>query len=135
MNDCRFCTIVDGDRDAYVLYEGEEAMAFLDANPATDGHALVVPKVHVQDLLLADGATTAAVMETAQAVAVAMDRTLDPDGFSVFHTTGGLVGHVEHAHLHLLPRFAGDDVHIALDRETLTDADARRVRERVRDGF
>jgi len=135
MDDCRFCAIVDGERDAHVLYDGEDALAFLDANPATDGHTLVVPKVHVQDLLLADGATAAAVAETAQAVAVAMDRTLDSNGFSVFHTTGGLVGHVEHAHLHLLPRSADDDVHLALDRETLTEDDARRIRDRVRDGL
>lgn len=135
MDDCRFCAIVDGDRDAHVLYDGADALAFLDANPATEGHTLVVPKAHVQDLLLADGATAGAVVETARAVALAMERTLDPDGFSVFHTTGGLVGHVEHAHLHLLPRFAADDVHIALDRAELTDEDAHRIGDRLRDGL
>ena len=135
MDDCRFCAIVDGDRDAHVLHDGEETLAFLDANPATNGHTLVVPKTHVGDLLLANGATAVAVMETAQAVALAMERTLDPDGFSVFHTTGGLVGHVEHAHLHLLPRFAGDDVHLALDRDELGDADADRILGRIRDGL
>ena len=135
MDDCRFCAIVDGDRDAHVLYDGEDTLAFLDANPATDGHTLVVPKSHVQDLLLADAATTAAVMETAQAVALATERTLDPDGFSVFHTTGGLVGHVEHAHLHLLPRFADDEVHLALDRTELADGDAEETATRLRDGL
>jgi histidine triad (HIT) family protein len=63
-----------------------------------------------------------------------MNRTLDPDGFSVFHTTGGLVGTVEHAHLHLLPRFADDDVRLALGRGELDDSDAERVVERVRSG-
>ena len=133
-DDCRFCRIVRGDQSAHVLYDDAETTAFLDANPATEGHTLVVPNVHVEDLLLAEPATTAAVVETAQAVATAMNRTLDPDGFSVFHTTGGLVGEVEHAHLHLLPRFADDDVHLALDREELTAADAERVVDRVCDG-
>jgi histidine triad (HIT) family protein len=131
---CRFCRIVCGDRDAHVLYDDGETTAFLDANPATEGHALVVPNVHVEDLLLAEPATTAAVVETAGAVATAMNRTLDPDGFSVFHTTGGLVGAVEHAHLHLLPRFADDDVHLALERGSLDDGDAERFLERMCDG-
>jgi histidine triad (HIT) family protein len=133
-DDCRFCRIVCGDRDAHVLYDDAETTAFLDANPATEAHVLVVPNVHVEDLLLAEPATTTAVVETAQAVATTMERTLDPDGFSVFHTTGGLVGQVEHAHLHLLPRFADDDVHLALDRDELDDSDAERVLGRVRGG-
>lgn len=134
MDDCPFCGIVDGDRRAHVVYEDDETLVFLDDDPATEGHTLVVPKAHVEDLLLADRATAAAVAATAQAVAGAMEHTFCPDGFSVFHTTGRLVGNVEHAHLHLLPRTVDDDVHLALERESLATDEGERVVDRIRDG-
>lgn len=131
MNDCTFCRIAAGMSSAHILYNGESTIAFLDDNPAVKGHTLVVPKAHVEDLLLTDETTAVAVSETARAVAVAMSETLQPDGFSVFHTTGGLVGNVEHAHLHLLPRFHDDDLSLALARGDLTDQDPERLVDRI----
>ncbi|WP_123538423.1 HIT family protein [Halosimplex salinum] len=135
MEDCTFCHIVEGDESAHLLYEGEEVVAFLDANPAVRGHTLVVPRAHVDDVLLADESTARAVSETARAVALAMRETLRPDGFSVFHTTGGLVGNVEHAHLHLLPRFEGDGLGLSLSRERLADHDPERLVSRIGEGL
>ncbi|WP_436925039.1 HIT family protein [Halosimplex amylolyticum] len=132
MDDCAFCRIVDGGRDVYTLFEGERTLAFLDENPATAGHSLVVPRDHVEDLLLADEATTTAVFRTARALALAMDRALEPDGFSAFHTTGGLVGRVEHAHLHLLPRYADDDIRLSLSRGSLDDTRPESIAESLR---
>lgn len=132
MDDCPFCAVASGDRDAHVLYEDDATVAFLDENPATEGHALVVPRTHVEDVLLADGATATAVFETARTVATAMDAALSLDGFSVFHTTGGLVGSVDHAHVHLLPRRAGDGVSLALDRTSLAAQNPEETVQRVR---
>lgn len=124
MNDCPFCRIAAGDGDAHTVYEDGRTVAFLDANPATAGHVLAAPKRHVEDLMRADAATATAVFETANRVADALDAVLEPDGFSVFHTTGRLVGTVDHAHVHLLPRDAGDAIRVALERESLADGDA-----------
>lgn len=121
MDDCRFCAIAAGERDAHVLYEDDVSMAFLDSSPATDGHTLVIPKSHVVDLVLADAQLLTSVLRTARRVAKAMDAVLEPDGFSTFHSTGTLVGDVEHAHLHLLPRERNDGIRIALDRSSLDE--------------
>ncbi|WP_415383385.1 HIT family protein [Halosimplex sp. TS25] len=132
MDDCAFCRVADGRKDVYTLFEGERTVAFLDENPATAGHALVFPRAHVEDLLVADQATSMAVFETARALALAMDRALEPDGFSVFHTTGGLVGQVEHAHLHLLPRYVDDDIQLSLSREPIDGTDPEALSESIR---
>ncbi|SER21600.1 HIT family protein [Natrinema salaciae] len=131
-DDCEFCRIVAGNRSAHVLHEDEETVAFLDANPAVKGHSLVVPRSHEEDVLTIDEPTSTAVFETVRTVANALERTLEPSGFSVFHTTGPLVGTVDHAHVHLVPRFEGDDVMLSLSRERLDPDDATRLRDRVR---
>lgn len=131
MVECAFCAIAAGDRTAHVLSETEHAVAFLDENPAVEGHALVVPKPHVEELLTADEAVTLGVFRTVQAVTNALASTLEPDGMSVFYTSGGLVGQVTHAHVHLLPRYADDDIAVALARQPLPTAAAERIVEAV----
>lgn len=132
MPDCEFCAIAAGDAPATVLYEDRETIAFLDADPAVAGHALVVPKTHCEELLTADETLTTAVSGAVRTVALAMEEALDVDGFSAFHTSGVLVGHVTHAHVHLLPRDADDDVHLALDRAPVPDDVAEAVAARIR---
>lgn len=120
---CPFCQIADGERPAHVLSRSERAVAFLDENPATDGHALVAPTAHRQELFALDEATGAAVIRTLRIVADALDEFLDAVGFSVFYTTGSLVGNVEHAHVHLVPRYPDDGVDLSLARGELDDAE------------
>ncbi|WP_121741918.1 HIT family protein [Natronorubrum halophilum] len=131
-DECEFCRIVAGDRSAHVLYEDDRTIAFLDANPAVRGHSLVVPRVHEQELLAVDEAMSAAVFDSVQTVANALEAVLDPDGFSVFHTSGPLVGTVDHAHVHLLPRTVDDDVSLSLFRDRLEPDDASALATRVR---
>lgn len=132
MEDCNFCRIVDGQGVAHVLYEGEQTTAFLDANPAIEGHTLVAPNVHVEELLSGDASVSGAVFRTVGIVARAIDRTLSPEGFSTFYTSGALVGAVDHAHVHLLPRSSDDDIGFALSRQPLADLDGERLAARIR---
>lgn len=135
MDNCPFCRIATGERPAHVLYRDERTMAILDANPAREGHTLVIPTEHVEDLMRADPATTDAVFRTARAVAGALETALAPAGFSVFHTSGDLVGSVDHAHVHLLPRTPDDGVSLALDRDALDADAAAALVERVHDAL
>lgn len=121
MGDCDFCRIAAGEKEARLLYTDDDAVAFLDEAPATRGHALVVPTRHVEDLLLAPEGVSTPVWRAAHRVATGLEAVLDCDGFSTVHTAGGLVGSMEHAHVHVLPRTLDDDIHIALEREGLTD--------------
>ena len=131
-DDCEFCRIAAGDRSAHLLAEDERSLAFLDENPAVTGHTLVVPRVHTEELLTVDDAVSSAVFETAREVADALETALEPDGFSVFHTSGPLVGTVEHAHVHLLPRTVDDDVSLSLARDRLESDEAAALADRVR---
>ncbi|WP_121821748.1 HIT family protein [Halostella salina] len=128
-DDCQFCRVVRDDETAHVLYEDDGTVAFLDRNPAVEGHTLVVPKRHREELLVGDDST--GVWETVQRVSTAIEAVLDPAGFSTVHTSGKLVGSVDHAHVHLLPRYEDDPVHIALERRTLRADTAERIASAV----
>lgn len=132
MTECAFCDIVAGGQDAHVFYEDDETVAFLDANPAVHGHSLVIPRTHREDLFDDDGQGAAAVFETVERVASALRSTLALDGVSLFYTTADLVGDVTHAHVHVVPRYEGDDVHLALERNALAEPAADRLDARLR---
>lgn len=129
--DCPFCAIAAGEKPAHVVYEDERTLAFLDENPAARGHTLVVPTAHREELLVDPAADPDAVFDAVSTVSTALDRTLDPDGFSVFHTSGPLVGTVSHAHVHVVPRFAEDGIGISLVRDELDEETGGRLAERI----
>jgi histidine triad (HIT) family protein len=94
-----------------VVYEDTATMAFLDINPAAEGHTLVVPRVHADDVLDADADTAAAVMRGVREVALLLDRRLDPDGITVFQANRPAGWQdVFHLHVHVVPRWDGDDL-------------------------
>ena len=131
--DCPFCEIVAGEDAAHELYRTDDAMAFLDANPAVEGHTLVVPTNHCEELATAEDPTRRAVFGAVARISDALDRALDPDGFSVFHTSGPLVGSVTHAHVHVVPREVDDAISLSLDRRDLEPAQGEAVAERIRE--
>jgi len=133
MTDCEFCQVVRDYNEKRLVANENRVVAFLDEHPATRGHTLVVPKSHHESLLLADESLVRDVYRTVQRVANALHRTLNPAGFSTFYTSADLVGNVTHAHVHLIPRYENDDVHVALTREHLDSARAEDLTRRLRD--
>ncbi|MFC4542965.1 HIT family protein [Halosolutus amylolyticus] len=132
-DDCDFCRIVAGEDAAVRVFDDDRVLAFLDQRPVTTGHTLVVPKTHGSELFEMDERTVGAVFRTVRRLWTAIDDMLDPIGISVFYTTGSIVGTVEHAHVHLVPRFVDDGVTISLVRDRLDDADGDRLASRLRD--
>lgn len=111
--DCIFCAIVAGRAPAARIAESAHALAFLDLFPAAEGHALVIPKVHYENLFESDEETLPDVHLLARRVALAMRRALAPDGMMVFQLNGAAAGQtVFHYHAHLLPRTAGSELRI-----------------------
>lgn len=135
MAECAFCQIIAGHRESYMLYEDDTTAAFLDNHPITQGHSLVVPKPHREHLFTEEDSASFAIFETVQRVSLAIDRTLDPDGFSLFYTSGPLVGTVSHAHIHIVPRYDNDTIQLGLARGSLGDESASQFAERVRDNL
>ncbi len=112
--DCIFCAIIEGRAPAEVIFEDEETMAFMDINPANPGHTLVVPKQHVRDIYELDEGAAAAVMRTAVRVARAIKAALQPDGLNLLQSNGRAGGQaVFHLHMHVIPRWYGDGLHLA----------------------
>ncbi len=109
MKGCLFCRIVSGEIPALRIAENEEAIAFMDVNPALPGHALVIPRVHTDDALVASDASLAACMALAARVGRAAEAALGATGVSFFsfaRPDGGQT--VFHLHLHVIPRQADD---------------------------
>ena len=111
VNDCIFCNIINGEIPCFKLYEDEHTLAFMDINPAHDGHALIVPKVHADDLLSIEPDSLAAVAMTARKVARAVDGTVKPEGINLMQCNGEAAGQsVFHFHMHVLPRRDRDEL-------------------------
>lgn len=111
---CVFCEIVGGSAPASVLVETERVIAFLDIDPVTPGHALVVPKEHLPDLADLTDDLAGEVMAIARRVAAALRRSgLRCDGVNLFYADGeAAFQEVFHAHLHVFPRYPDDGFHI-----------------------
>jgi histidine triad (HIT) family protein len=109
MSDCIFCKIVAGELPAAKVHEDERTLAFMDINPGTRGHLLVIPKAHAADLLEIDPEDLAACAQVAQRLAQrAMDR-LGADGVNLVNSCRAAAWQtVFHFHLHVIPRYADD---------------------------
>jgi len=109
--DCIFCKILAGELPATVVAQDERTFSFMDINPATRGHMLVIPRAHSTDITEADAADLAACISTAQAlVGRALDR-LGADGVNVLNACRPAAGQtVFHTHLHVIPRYADDGI-------------------------
>jgi len=110
---CVFCAIVEGDAPALRIYSDEHAIAFMDVNPATDGHALVIPRAHVRDLFEIDETRASQVIAATLKVAQKIRGALRPDGVNVMHATGAAAFQtVFHFHFHVIPRYSGDAIRL-----------------------
>jgi histidine triad (HIT) family protein len=113
MGECIFCEIVEDQAPARRLIEDERTLAFLDINPATTGHALVVPKAHADDLLDIPVEDLTAVTVTAQRLARASMTALEADGVNLLQATRAAAFQtVFHMHVHVIPRYAEDGIRL-----------------------
>jgi len=107
--DCIFCQIVDGDIPARVVYEDDDVLAFLDANPMAPGHTLVVPKHHHETLGDLPEAAGSAVFAALHRLAPLVEDAVDADASTVAFNNGEAAGQeIPHVHGHVIPRFEGD---------------------------
>jgi histidine triad (HIT) family protein len=107
--DCLFCGIVAGDVPGQIVDSDEHTVAFMDINPATRGHALVVPRRHSADLMEVSDEDLTHTMLAARRLARRIRDTLDPDGFNILNSCGAAAWQtVFHFHVHVIPRYADD---------------------------
>ncbi len=111
--DCLFCKIVAGEVPATVVAEDERTIAFMDINPATRGHALVIPRAHAADLHAIDPDDLEAVALAAQRLAARARDNLGADGVNLLNSNGPAAWQtVFHFHVHVIPRYEGDPLRL-----------------------
>lgn len=107
MNDCIFCKIAGGEIPSTTLYEDDQVRVIFDVNPASTGHALILPKKHYASLLEYPAEDLGAVFETAQKVGKAMEKGLKCDGVNILANCREAAGQtIDHFHVHVIPRYA-----------------------------
>ena len=105
MEDCIFCKIVRGEIPCFKVYEDDKVLAFEDINPISEGHTLIIPKRHAQDLWDISGEDLMAIHMASQKVALAIKEALKTTGVCLLQLNGrGVNQMVMHYHLHLMPR-------------------------------
>lgn len=108
-DDCIFCKIANGEIPSKTLHEDELFRVILDLNPATRGHALILPKDHASNLYDLPEETAAAVLVLAKKLAAVMRGKLGCDGLNLVQNNGEAAGQtVSHFHMHMIPRYVND---------------------------
>lgn len=112
-SDCIFCKIVSGELPSTIIREDERTVAFMDINPATRGHTLVVPRRHVRDLLEIGDEDLAATMAAAQDLAQRVVDRLGAAGVNLLNSCGQAAWQtVFHFHIHVIPRYEDDPLRL-----------------------
>jgi histidine triad (HIT) family protein len=111
--DCLFCKIAAGEIPATIIAEDERTIAFMDINPATRGHVLVIPRAHARDVHEIDTEDLKAVAATAQTVAGRAVERLGAAGVNLLNSNGSAAWQtVFHFHMHVIPRYGGDPLRL-----------------------
>jgi histidine triad (HIT) family protein len=112
-DDCIFCKIVAGELPSQKVDENDRVLAFLDINPWTRGHALVIPKQHTKNLWEAPKEALDATIEMAQQVAIHQRDRLGCDGVNLLNSTEPVAWQTEfHYHVHVIPRYEDDPLRL-----------------------
>jgi histidine triad (HIT) family protein len=105
-DNCIFCKIINGAIPSNTIYEDDTFQVILDVNPASKGHALILPKEHYANLYEIDEEVAAQAMKLAKKLAAHMTKVLNCDGFNILQNNGEVAGQtVFHFHIHLVPRY------------------------------
>ena len=109
-----FCAIAAGEIPCFKVFEDDFALAYLDINPFSEGHTLVIPKAHTTGLLDTPEETLAALLARVKKVAAHLKTALGCDGFHILQNNGAAAGQtVGHIHFHIVPRREGDPIEFA----------------------
>jgi histidine triad (HIT) family protein len=114
MENCVFCKIVKGEIPATKLYEDELTLSFLDINPASKGHSLVIPKKHYPTMLDIPEMELAELIKAVQKIGAAAMKATKADGFNIIQNNKEAAGQVvQHLHFHVVPRFKNDGLKLS----------------------
>lgn len=120
MSECIFCKIIEGEIPSFTIYEDETFKVILDRFPTSKGHLLIIPKVHHVNIWDMPEEVSSKIYTLAKKMANVLNEAFRVDGINIVQNNGAAAGQaVFHFHLHLIPRYKGDD--IILNQSTQQD--------------
>jgi len=135
--DCIFCEIIDGEIPAVKVLDEELVVAFMDINPSSKGHMLVVPKNHAENIFEIPESDLAALIKAVKRCAKAVKDALNAEGITILQLNGKASDQiVSHLHIHVIPRWENDGLSVSTwemkpgDMEEI-QATARKIREHI----
>ncbi|WP_181685931.1 HIT family protein [Halorhabdus salina] len=134
MSDCVFCSIVAEESPAYRIYEDDRSLAFLDIEPASRGHTLIIPKSHYETVTDMPESLVGDIFQTVHHVAGALESVYQLDGYNVVQSNGVAAGQeVFHAHIHIIPRYENDTVALGWCSEAADETMQQEIADTVRE--
>ncbi len=119
---CIFCKIAAGEIPSVTLYEDEDFRVIMDIQPASKGHALILPKDHYANLYELSDELASKVLVLAKKMVTALTDILGCDGYNIVQNNGTVAGQtVFHFHMHLIPRYEEDNVTIGWEPGSLDE--------------
>ena len=111
---CVFCKIVNHELPSYKVYEDDLVLAFLDINPVSKGHTLIIPKKHFENIFDIDEKTLERIAKVSKIIAIKIKENLDDVlGINVFQSNGKTAEQeIMHYHMHIIPRRKNDNFKI-----------------------
>lgn len=104
---CVFCQIIKKESPAEIIFENHNIIAFLDIDPINDGHVLVIPKEHLQDLDGLEENLLCEITKYTKHILKTLNKVFRMEGYSIMHN-GGYFDDIGHFHLHIFPRYRND---------------------------
>ena len=133
MEECIFCKITKGEIPAAKVYEDENVISFLDIMPANKGHCLIIPKKHYESLIDVPDEELSSMIKATKKVAKALSLSVGNGAFNMMMNNGKEAGQVvEHAHIHLIPRFKGDRLRLKWTHKKYEDNELDQFRENIK---
>jgi histidine triad (HIT) family protein len=112
-DDCIFCAIASGEGPGEIVQEDEHTVAFMDINPWTRGHALVIPRKHARNIFEIEDEELAHVMAAVKRLATRIRENLDADGINLLNSAEPAAWQtVFHFHVHVIPRYEDDPLQL-----------------------
>lgn len=120
--ECLFCGINDGSIPSKTIYEDDLVRVFLDINPNTNGHCLIIPKKHIVTVCEVDSNLASHILEVEKKMYNLLKEKLDIKGLTI-EQNNDLGQEVKHYHVHLIPRYSEEDWKTTFNEESLKDTE------------
>lgn len=135
-DNCIFCKIIQGEIPSNTVYEDANFKAILDISPANKGHVIILAKKHVENVFEIEDSLAEKVFPVVSKVAKAVKKTLNCDGINILQNNGTAAGQtVFHIHIHIIPRYDGDNELLAWNPKSYEDGEAAKLAQEIQNNL